>query len=380
MLRNEKIAIIGGGIPGLCTALALQQKGVHAEVYDRNDQNNKYGTGIVLGENALQCLEYFGLKKRIQEIGLSAEKCTIYSEIGKSLANLTYQSSTSKFLSVPVDEFKTILMAALIPGTVHFQKNVNFFIETDDGIQISFGDHTRKTMDYLIACDGANSFIRTKLFPDLEPQYTGLSSWNGIIDWDEEIGKVGYSETWGPHGIFGIVPLQNNKIYWYAIKKCNQHENYKNWNSLDLLFNFFSYHEPIQTILEKQEDQPLYKKDLFKLDLLQQYLYGRILLLGEAGNVCPSNLDQFSSQAIEDAYALSNTLSSEVSLGEAFKEYEKQSLGRNMRISADMDRLYKMAQLDKPALCSIRNKLFKLVPDRFHEKKLKSIFGMETCQ
>ncbi len=52
-----KINIIGAGIGGLASAIALKQQGFKPVVYERNKQLNKIGAGIVCWPNASFVLE-----------------------------------------------------------------------------------------------------------------------------------------------------------------------------------------------------------------------------------------------------------------------------------------------------------------------------------
>src|SRR5690606_28832721 len=66
---NEKITIIGAGIGGLTTALALKDCGLQAEVYESAPQIKPVGAGIVMANNAMQIFEKFGVRNRIENKG-----------------------------------------------------------------------------------------------------------------------------------------------------------------------------------------------------------------------------------------------------------------------------------------------------------------------
>lgn len=56
-----KIAIIGGGIGGLCAAFTLQKQGFSVEVFEANPTFLPVGAGIGIGSNALQALMKIGV-------------------------------------------------------------------------------------------------------------------------------------------------------------------------------------------------------------------------------------------------------------------------------------------------------------------------------
>jgi FAD-dependent urate hydroxylase len=381
-LAGEKVAIIGGGISGICTALALQLRGIKAEVYEKDSPcDMSSGPGLILGGNALKALEALGVGPAIRKAGISTDSFTIYSEWGKSLADLNCRSQkdSTAFLFILPSDFHAILKASLFPGTITYQKELIDFEESDNQVHLTFGDETSTACDYLIACDGKHSQLRSRLLPHINLRFSGYTAWRGILVPDSEAAQIAYSETWGPRGRFGIVPLPDKKLYWYAIKKCaSDGSSFEKWASLDLLFNFFSYHDPIQRILEKTEDEHIIRQDLYELEPLQQYLIGRILLLGDSAHGAYADLGQGASQAIEDSVCLVKWVRPELGLQESFRHYEEERLARTSQVSKDVKLFNKTAQLEKPVLCSIRNALFSLTPSSFHENRLKNLFEIET--
>lgn len=53
-----KVSIIGGGIAGLTTAIALQQKGIQANVYEAASEVRPVGAGLALSSNAMRVYKW----------------------------------------------------------------------------------------------------------------------------------------------------------------------------------------------------------------------------------------------------------------------------------------------------------------------------------
>ena len=64
------IHIIGAGIGGLTTAIALQKKGFNVTIFETTPELLAVGAGIIIANNAMQIYKKLGLKKRIQEKGI----------------------------------------------------------------------------------------------------------------------------------------------------------------------------------------------------------------------------------------------------------------------------------------------------------------------
>lgn len=63
------IAIIGAGIGGLTTALALKQSGQQARIYESASEIKPVGAGIVMANNAMQVYEKLGVRNKIEKAG-----------------------------------------------------------------------------------------------------------------------------------------------------------------------------------------------------------------------------------------------------------------------------------------------------------------------
>jgi 2-polyprenyl-6-methoxyphenol hydroxylase-like FAD-dependent oxidoreductase len=71
--------IIGGGIGGLATAIALRRAGIQATVYERADEIRAIGAGLALWANAVRALGRLGLPDAMRAIGVPEASAAIYS-------------------------------------------------------------------------------------------------------------------------------------------------------------------------------------------------------------------------------------------------------------------------------------------------------------
>src|SRR3954471_15897415 len=66
-----KVAIVGGGIGGLATALAMIQAGFTVTVYERSAQLVDLGAGITLAPNATRVLYHLGLGPTLEDTAVT---------------------------------------------------------------------------------------------------------------------------------------------------------------------------------------------------------------------------------------------------------------------------------------------------------------------
>jgi FAD-dependent urate hydroxylase len=379
-MANARIAIIGGGISGLSTGVALQKKGIAVDIYEKNEDFRGPDTGIILSGNAIRSFYIMGLGGQLLSSGITSDCCFLKSDSGEVITRFDYQAPLHipNYLFIQRSVLYKMLTEALVPGSLHLGKQLIDFTQDSSIIKLHFKDGTKAEADYLIACDGGDSPIRKKLLPDSMLSFSGCACWRGYID-DHPIEDIPFSETWGPRGRFGIAPLPGKRLYWYAFKKHSAGKtNMANWTPMDLLFNFFYYHDPIQQILESTPPENIIYDELYVLKPLEQFHFDNILLLGDSAHASMPNIGQGASQAVEDAIYLSKWLSTEESVEKAFAMYGRQRLKRIQLISSEMKIYGKAAQIDFPALCTIRNKLLQLAPSSYHNEKLRKVVEIEA--
>jgi len=374
-MDQGKIAIIGGGISGLCSAVALQKKGICAEVYEKAKDFSGSDTGIVLSGNAIRSFYIMGLGGQMIANGVTADQCLVKSHSGEIIANFDYHSPSHipNYLFIQRSVLVKILTEAILPGTLHFDKELIDFTQISQTIKLHFKDGSTADAEYLIGSDGTNSPIRKKLIPESKLTLSGSVCWRGFID-NPPISEIPYTETWGPRGRFGITPMPGNRLYWYAFKKSNSCKtNMSNWTPIDLLFNFFYYHDPIQLILENTPPENIIFDELSVLQPLEHFYSGNILLVGDSAHASMPNIGQGASQAIEEAAYLSKWISTEDSIEKAFEKYELDRFTRIKLVNNETKVYGLAANVDFPILCSIRNKLLQLAPAGYHNEKLRKV-------
>jgi len=64
-----EIAIIGAGIGGLTTAIALKHANIPYRIYEAAPELKPVGAGIILANNAMQVLRHFGVDEKVIKHG-----------------------------------------------------------------------------------------------------------------------------------------------------------------------------------------------------------------------------------------------------------------------------------------------------------------------
>ncbi len=380
----RKILIIGGGIGGLTTAIALQQKGLNVQVYENALVLQPLGAGIVLAANAMQVLRTLGLEGEILAQGKLLRHFSILSQQGDVLAQTDSLRVSQRYgndnFAIHRADLHRVLLARLGNGVVHPGKRCTGFTQTARGVQVRFDDGTEATGDYLVAADGIHSAIRRQLLPESAPRYAGYTCWRTVIDgWPAGFNGERASETWGHRGRIGMVPLTGNRIYLFACKRAPaRSEQMRQYTTAQLLASFHDYHTPVPQVLAAAH-HPLLWNDILDLAPLRQFAFGRVVLTGDAAHATTPNMGQGACQAIEDALVLANCFEKYPDGEAAFKVFEQKRLARTGEIIRTSRQIGQVAQLENKFLAALRNAAMRWVPESVNEKRLEFLYKPELA-
>lgn len=380
MGRSNRFAIIGGGIGGLSLAIAMQRKGLQVTVYENAPSIRPLGAGLGLAANAVKAFMEIGISEDILEAGSVLKKLSIKNQQGKILAHTDSEKISKKYnvvnnFTIHRADLHDVLLRHLNEGSLQLGRCCTDFVQDTSGVKLTFQDGSSAEADYIIACDGIHSFFRKKLIPDSRTRYAGYTCWRAVIDNIPAAVNVNEtSETWGAGSRFGIAPLTNNRLYWFACINANENDQLKRSYGIDdLLKHFGEFHSPIPEILKNTQDHQLIWSDIIDIKPLKHFAFGRVLLMGDAAHATTPNMGQGACMAIEDAAILANTISNSHSVDKAFIAFEQKRIQRTTAIVKESWQLGRVAQWENRLLISLRNTLLRLTPPSVAERQIRFI-------
>jgi 2-polyprenyl-6-methoxyphenol hydroxylase-like FAD-dependent oxidoreductase len=374
-----KAIIIGAGIGGLSTAVGLQQQGIEVHIYEQATAPRMTGAGLTLWANALRAYDRLGIE--LDDL-LVPFQGVIRRADGTVLSQIDADAMRDRFGKTAAAIHRTDLMQRLLDNldaktSLHYGKSLVRYSHHDDSIRAHFDDKMPVTGDLLIGCDGIHSAVRGQMHPTAQPVYRGYPAWRAIVNFDHE--NVPWGETWGRGARFGIVPLSDNRIYWFATaNRPAQTPPANHRTELERLFA--DWHYPIPQLIAATPDDALLYNDIADLDPLPTWIDGRAVLLGDAAHAMTPNMGQGACQAIEDAAALAAALSACHSLDDALRAYEDQRLSHTAHIVRQSRRIGRVGQFDQWLLVTLRNRLMQLIPSAIALRGFDSVLQPPSRQ
>ncbi|MNN33564.1 FAD-dependent urate hydroxylase [compost metagenome] len=238
------------------------------------------------------------------------------------------------------------------------------FVQDEQGVTLLFEDGESIRTDLVIAADGIHSSIRKKLLPSSSIRYAGYTCWRSVVpfDYGDEIHRS--SEIWGHDGRFGYIPLPSGQVYWFACINAEANDPIRSAYTVDDLLKLFGHFpHPVKNMIQAANNDRLIHNDIYDIQPLQQFAFGRIVLLGDAAHATTPNMGQGAGQAMEDAVVLSQCMELQSNFNDAFKMFEQKRLQRTRKIIEKSRQVGSVSQWSHPALISLRDSLLKLVPN-----------------
>lgn len=313
-----KAIIIGAGIGGMCTAIALKRCGIDSEVYEAVKEIKPVGAAISIWPNGVKCLNYLGMKEALRAIGgpmhtmaykdaYSAETLTQFS------LDPLVQAAGERPYPVARAELQGMLLDTWGREQVQFAKRVSHVEQSAEGVTAFFNDGTQAQGDLLIACDGTHSVIRQSVLGYVaERRYAGYVNWNGLVEIDESLAPGNQWTTFVGEGKrVSLMPIAGNRFYFFFDVPLPKGLAEDRRTLRDDLTRYFSgWAAPVQQLIARLNPNTTNRVEIHDIEPFTRLVKGRIALLGDAAHSTTPDIGQGGCAAMEDAVVLAMTLQS----------------------------------------------------------------------
>jgi len=367
-----KAIVVGAGIAGLAVARGLVALGWDVTVYEQASSFAPVGAGITLAPNAVRALDWFGFGQALRAKSMAHGEAGIRTSSGRWLLQAEFAALQRRFGVPTFALHRADLHQMLVNGASGAAIRIGHQatgIKNGDRPVVTFETPDgpgENDADLVVGADGINSRIRAGLFPGHPGlSYAGYVTWRGVVPAHAVppgVRDVGVTETWGRGKRFGIVPLGDGQLYWFATVSVPARSHERDTLS-DVAGRYRGWHQPIPALLAATPPETLLRHAIYEVKPpLLRYDHGRIVLVGDAAHAFTPDIGQGGCQALEDAVALIQNLSSTADVDRAVAHFDHVRRRRTQHIARTSALWGDIAEWRNPVAAGVRNTLVRLVP------------------
>jgi salicylate hydroxylase len=352
---SRTIIVAGAGIGGLTASLALAAQGFRVVVLERAERLEEAGAGLQLSPNASRVLIDLGLQSRLAERAVSPDGISIMSaRAGGEIARLPLGEAAAFRAGAPywVMHRADLQGALLAHVSDHPDIELRLGCQFEDVVPHAKGltvvqrsgmTRQQEVVVGLVGADGIWSTVRHHLFPDVQPQFSGLIAWRGTLDATQlprEYTSRRVQVWMGPNAhlvaypisgareinVVAVVPGTWNRPGWSAPGESSEIKN---------AFASARWPGPARMMLSAVDEWR--KWALFTVSDGGDWTEGPIALLGDAAHAMLPFAAQGAGMAIEDAAVLGKCLGQSQdeagpTIAVAMQRYARQRRARVARV------------------------------------------------
>lgn len=371
-----RAAVIGGGISGFCAAIALGRAGADVEIFERSSAIREIGAGLSLWPNATYALRELGLLEPCARASSRVSGIQLRDPGGREWASVRIAGGETPALCLDRPALLSALLAAVDPRRIHVgQECQGISLETEGGgkpcVHLEGGRRLR--FDAVVGADGLGSAVRRFVTGRSErPVYRGYQIWRGVARTPPSCLDEGIiTEAWGKGERFGIMPIGDGKVCWYATR--NQPETAAPPSRAGLLEHFRDWHPPIAEVIAATPESAIVRTPALDRPAAWTLAKGRVVLIGDAAHPMTPNLGQGTCLALEDALILSILLARGGPAEDALRRFEKLRRARAAAIVLGARWIGAFAQSEGWAARLLRDRIPRPFLSRAIEKTFRAI-------
>ncbi|QBE49772.1 flavin-dependent oxidoreductase [Leucobacter triazinivorans] len=340
-----RIVIAGAGIGGLITALSLERAGfTDIVVLERTERIRGLGVGINLLPHAVRELTELGVADRIAALGVEPASLSYYTRQGQLIwTEPRGRSAGYEWPQLSVHRGRLQLelrdlVEERLGGIIWLGRKLVDVQELDDSAvavcELPDGSRERVAADLIVAADGIHSAARKLHYPgEGAPRWSGLTLWRGtalvdpVLDGRTMIMLGDAEQKFVAYPLSGPLEDGRQRINFIAERRGGG-SPHVDWNRsvdrapiADAFAGWRSDWLDIPAIIRDSEE--LLEYPMVDRDAIPSWVFGRLVLLGDAAHAMYPNGSNGGSQATLDARTLAYHLATAASVDDALAAYEQ---------------------------------------------------------
>jgi 3-hydroxybenzoate 6-monooxygenase len=331
--KHDRILIVGCGIGGVCTALALARRGIPVRVLERAAVISEIGAGLQIGPNARRILIELNVATKLLKQAVLPERAIMRDIVTQEeLVSFDFTQPFVERFQAPYSVMhRGDLLMALMTAcaetelvTIQPAKDVVDLVEADGIVTASCADGTSFTADGVIGADGIRSRVRAIILEDSPPLASKYAIYRATARRDPRVKNEVTLYAGHQHHIMQYPISGGDEVNLVCSFKSERDvPGGDAWGTVDELYERFANVGPDARWAVEQLDT---KRRWVQFDREPQpgWARGRVVLTGDAAHVAHQYLAQGACQAMEDAVVMAELVNRfEDDIEGAFLEFER---------------------------------------------------------
>lgn len=347
-----RVLVIGGGIAGTATALALHKAGFGVEVHEAHpDSAEDLGAFLTLASNGMRALAQLDASAAVTAAGFPLTSMRVLDGTGAELARTPLGEAGDPLLQYRClrrGDLNSALQAEASGRGIGIRHGARLasVVEGADGVTAHFADGSRATGDLLIGADGLGSTVRTATAPAVQPLYAGQQVFYGCTDAAPLAGDASITMIRGSGAAFGFAVSPDGETYWFARVSGDPlpAERIAHGTAADrreLLLPLLRGDSTPAADIVAATGEDVLVTNATEIPVGSPWRAGRTLLVGDAAHAASPATGQGASMALEDAVVLAKCLRDAPDTDAALVRYEELRRPRvehNITVSGNISR------------------------------------------